>query len=72
MTVNLQAKDGDQGGAGGGSFGDALGDAGDILVASAGILVRVLAVALPLALIALLGWVGGRVVQRRRRESALA
>ena len=72
VTVNLQAKDGDQGGAGGGSFGDALGDAGDILVASAGILVRVLAVALPLALIALLGWVGGRVVQRRRRESALA
>ena len=72
VTVNLQAKDGDQGGAGGGSFGDALGDAGDILVASAGILVRVLAVALPLALIALLGWVGGRAVQRRRRESALA
>ena len=72
VTVNLQAKDGDQGGAGGGSFGDALGDAGDILVATAGILVRVLAVALPLALIALLGWVGGRLVQRRRRESALA
>jgi hypothetical protein len=72
VTVSLQAKDGDGGGAGGGSFGDALGDAGDILEASAGILVRVLAVALPLALIALLGWAAGRVVQRRRRESALA
>jgi hypothetical protein len=72
VTVSLQAKDGDAGGAGGGSFGDALHDAGDILVASAGILVRILAVALPLALIALLGWAGGRLVQRRRRESALA
>jgi uncharacterized protein DUF4349 len=72
VTVSLQAKDGDGGGAGGGSFGDALHDAGDILVATAGILVRVLAVALPLALIALLGWAAGRAVQRRRRESALA
>ena len=72
MTVSLQAKDGDGGGAGGGSFGDALHDAGDILVARPASLVRVLAVALPLALIALLGWLAGRVVQRRRRESALA
>ena len=72
VTVSLQAKDGDEGGAGGGSFGDAMRDAGDILVATAGILVRILAVALPLGLIALLGWLAGRVVRRRRRESALA
>ena len=42
-----------------------------ILVATAGILVRVLAVALPLGLIALLAWAAGRVLRRRRRESAL-
>jgi Domain of unknown function (DUF4349) len=71
VTVELLAKDSDGGGAGGGSFGDAVHDAGDILVATAGILVRVLAVALPLALLALLGWLAGRLVQRRRRESAL-
>ena len=71
VTVTLQAKDGDEGGAGGGSFDDAIHDAGDILVATAGILVRILAVALPLGLIALLGWLAGRALQRRRRESAL-
>jgi hypothetical protein len=71
VTVSLQAKDGDEGGAGGGSFDDAMHDAGDILVGTAGIIVRVLAVALPLALIALLGWLAGRALQRRRRESAL-
>jgi len=71
VTVSLQAKDGDEGGAGGGSFDDAIHDAGDILVGIAGVLVRVLAVALPLGLIALLGWLAGRALQRRRRESAL-
>jgi hypothetical protein len=73
VTVSLLAKDSSGGGGvGGGSFDDALGDAGDLLVAVAGIIVRVLAVALPLALLALLGWLAGRVLQRRRRESALA
>jgi hypothetical protein len=71
VTVSLQAKNGDEGGAGGGSFDDAMHDAGDILVGTAGIIVRVLAVALPLGLIALLGWLAGRALQRRRRESAL-
>jgi hypothetical protein len=74
VTVALFPNDGsDEGGAGGGgSFDDALGDAGDILVATAGVIVRVLAVALPLALLALIGWLGARVVRRRQRESALA
>jgi hypothetical protein len=73
VTVSLLAKNGDQGGGiGGGSFDDAMGDAGDILVGVAGILVRALAVALPLGLLALIGWLAARVVRRRQRESALA
>jgi Domain of unknown function (DUF4349) len=72
VTVTLAAKDGEGGGAGGGSFDDALGDAGSLLVAVAGWIVRGLAVALPLALLALAGWAVGRVVRRRQRESALA
>jgi hypothetical protein len=71
VTVELLAKDADSGGAAGGSFDDALHDAGDILVATAGIIVRVLAVAIPLGILALLGWIAGRALQRRRRESAL-
>ena len=72
VTVSLIAKEGNSGGAGGGSFDDALGDAGDILVTVAGVLVRALAVALPLGLVALLGWLATAALRRRRRESALA
>jgi Domain of unknown function (DUF4349) len=72
VTVSLLPKDGDQGGGAGGSFDDALGDAGDLLVGVAGLIVRALAVALPLGLIALAAWLAGRVVRRRQRESALA
>ena len=72
VTVSLLPKDGDQGGGAGGSFDDALGDAGDLLVAVAGVIVRALAVGLPLGLIALAGWLAGRAVRRRQRESALA
>jgi hypothetical protein len=72
VTVTLLAKDGDAGGAGGGSFDDALGDAGTLLVTVAGWIVRALAVALPLGLLALAGWAAGRVLRRRQRESALA
>jgi hypothetical protein len=72
VTVSLLPKDGDEGGAVGGSFDDALGDAGELFVGVAGVIVRVLAVALPLGLIALAGWLAGRAFTRRRRESALA
>jgi hypothetical protein len=72
VTVSLLPKDGDEGGGTGGSFDDALGDAGDLFVGVAGVIVRVLAVALPLGLIALVGWLAGRSFTRRRRESALA
>jgi Domain of unknown function (DUF4349) len=73
VTVTLLAAEdaGDEGG-GAGSFDDALGDAGDLLAASAGILIRVLAVALPLALLAGLGWLIGALLRRRRRDSVLA
>jgi hypothetical protein len=72
VTVSLLPKDGDQGGGAGGSFDDALGDAGDLFVGMAGVIIRVLAVGVPLGLIALVGWLAGRAVTRRRRESALA
>jgi hypothetical protein len=72
VTVSLFPKDGDEGGAVGGSFDDALADAGELLVAVAGLIVRALAVVLPLGLIALAGWLAGRAVRRRQRESALA
>ncbi len=63
VTVSLLPKDGDEGGGAGGSFDDALGDAGDLLVGVAGVIVRALAVALPLGLIALVGWLAGRAVR---------
>ena len=74
VTLSLLSAGGDEdgGGGAGGSFDDALGDAVNLLVGVAGVLVRVLAVALPLGLIALAGWLAGRTVRRRRRESALA
>ena len=73
VTVTLLAKDGESGGsAGGGSLDDAIGDAGQILVTVAGVLVRALAVGLPLGLHALAGWAGAPVLRRRRREFALA
>jgi hypothetical protein len=72
VTVTLLAENGDGGGAGGGSFDDAVGDASDLLVTVAGWLVRALAVALPLGVLALAGWGVGRVLRRRQRESALA
>jgi hypothetical protein len=73
VTVSLLAKEGKDGsGIGGGSFGDSLRDAGDLLVAVAGLIVRALAIVLPLGLLALAGWLTGRALRRRRRESALA
>jgi Domain of unknown function (DUF4349) len=73
VSVTLLAKeDGGAGGAGGGSFDDALGDAGDLLVTVAGWLVRAFAVALPIGLVVLAGWGAARVLRRRQRESALA
>ena len=68
----LVAGDHDDNGGVGGSFDDAVDDAGDLLVGFAGILIRVMALGVPLALIALAAWLGTRGLRRRRRESALA
>jgi hypothetical protein len=54
-----------------GSFGDSLDDAGNLLAGFAGLTIRVLALALPLGLIALMAWLAARALRRRRRESAL-
>ena len=73
VTVSLLADDdgsNGNGGAGAG-FDDAIGDAGDLLVGFAGVLVRVLALAVPLALLGLLAWLLSGSFRRRRRESAL-
>jgi Domain of unknown function (DUF4349) len=73
VNVDLVGSDDDAGGSGaGGAFDDAVGDAGDLLVGVTGALIRILAVALPLGLIALLGWLASRSLRRRRRESVLA
>jgi hypothetical protein len=74
VTVALLAgEDGasEEGGAAG-TLDDALGDAGDLLLGTAGVLIRVLALLLPLTLIALVIWLAGSLLRRRRRESALA
>jgi Domain of unknown function (DUF4349) len=73
VSVELAGTEGDAGGGGAsGSFDDAVGDAGDLVVGLAGVLIRILAIALPLALIAALGWLATSLVRRRRRESVLA
>jgi hypothetical protein len=73
VSVDLIGDEDEDSGAGGaGSFDDAVGDAGDLLVGFAGVLIRVLAIALPLGLIALVAWLAGGALRRRRRESALA
>jgi hypothetical protein len=74
VTVDLAGTDDDSGGSGGagGSFDDAVSDAGDLVVGLAGVLIRVMAIALPLALIGALGWLVTSVLRRRRRESVLA
>jgi Domain of unknown function (DUF4349) len=69
----LVPEDGSDGGAGGASraFDDAITDAGDLLVGTAGVLIRVLAIALPIGVIGAAAWLAARVLRRRRRESAL-
>ncbi len=58
---------------GGGSWdlGDAVGDAGHILAVAAGVTLIGLAVLAPIALIALLAWLGGRAWVRFGRRRAL-
>jgi uncharacterized protein DUF4349 len=73
VTVDLTGTGDESSGSGaGGSFDDALDDAGDLVVGLAGALIRIAAIAGPLALIGGLGWLAARVLRRRRRESVLA
>jgi uncharacterized protein DUF4349 len=53
------------------SIGDAADDAVNVLQAIAGGALVTLAVALPLAVLLALGWLGARELQRRRREASL-
>jgi len=59
----------DEGGAWG--IGDALDDAGDVLGVAAAVTLLALAVLAPIALIALLIWLGRRTYLRRARQTAL-
>jgi uncharacterized protein DUF4349 len=70
VNVSLRETHKDSGGLG--SLGDSLDDAGKLLAGFAGVTIIVLALAVPLSLIALLAWLAGRALWRRRRESALA
>jgi hypothetical protein len=74
--VSLRIESGDAAaapGAGDGSWGvgDALGDAGHILGIAAAVAIVGLAILAPIALLALLAWLGNRVRIRRVRERAL-
>jgi hypothetical protein len=70
VNVTLTAAKKDNGSLG--SLSDSFDDAGTLLAGFAGVTIRVLALALPLALIGLIAWLAGRSLLRRRRESALA
>jgi Domain of unknown function (DUF4349) len=74
VTVALLASENgasEEGGAGS-TFDDALDDGADLLFGTAGVLIRILALLLPLALLGLLLWLPAAALRRRRRESALA
>jgi hypothetical protein len=73
VSVDLIGEEGDSGAGGpGGAFDDAVGDAADLLLGFAGVLIRVLAIAVPLGLVAGSGWLVTGAARRRRRDSALA
>jgi hypothetical protein len=73
VTVELEAHDGagDGGGGAGGGTRDAFDDSLGLLGGSLNLVVRALGVLIPLGIVAGLGWLGGRLLRRRRREAAL-
>jgi hypothetical protein len=72
VSVTLEPRSGKAGGGGGGGgIGKGFGDLRDSLVTSANIALRVLGIALPIALVAALLWAAGGWLGRRRREAAL-
>lgn len=70
LRIESGASDSSSGG-GGWDVGDAFHDAGKILAVAAGIAIVGLAVIGPIALIALIAWLGNRAWVRQRRERAL-
>jgi Domain of unknown function (DUF4349) len=66
--VSVQIRAGDDGNW---SIGDAADDAVNVLQAIAGGALITLAVLVPLSLLLVLGWLGARELQRRRREASL-
>lgn len=71
ISLSLRPEDGQEGGAGPWTPGDAARDALRILSVALGVAVVTLAIALPFALLGLLAWGAGRAARRRRREAAL-
>jgi hypothetical protein len=71
VAVELEAGGDSGGGAGGGGTGDALDDALGLLEGSLNLALRALGVLIPVGIVAGLGWLGGRILRRRRREAAL-
>jgi Domain of unknown function (DUF4349) len=72
VSVNLVSDAGSAAGPSGSwTPGDAFRDAVRVLEVAAGVFLIALALLIPLALVALLGWLGSRAVVRRRRERAL-
>ena len=68
VSVTLQPK---TGGSGGGGIGSGARDLRDSLIDAANLGLRVLGVALPIAILIALLWAGGGWVSRRRREAVL-
>jgi len=70
VSVELEAS-GDSGGASTGGTGAAFDDALGLLSGALNLALRALGVLIPLAIVGGLGWLGGRMLRRRRREAAL-
>jgi hypothetical protein len=72
VAVTLEADDGQAGSSGSSSTDEALDDFTGSLVGAVNVLLRVLGVAIPLAVVGSAAWLGGVALRRRRRESVLA
>lgn len=71
VTLEPKPRKAGSGGGGGGGIGNGMRDLRDSLVASANIALRVLGVALPIAVLVALFWGANGWVTRRRREAVL-